>query len=333
MAGFFSGGDFGRVFGLDIGYETLNLCEIVRHGNNVKVVGTCEYPLTERILEKDRIKDKTAAANMIKEARRKAKPHEIKATRIVSTLPETFVFSKTIQLPKMPDRELAVAIPNEAAQYLPIPISEVYIDYQILIDHPDEPITDVLVAAAPKKLVDDYVEMAKMANLELAALETKPIAIGRAVIPDKSNQAFVIVCIGSEVSRISVWDRGEIRLATTASLGKNKILETMSGTIPGLKNISEININAETKPILDSIFGEVIDEIFEAIKYHQNRDYKPGDISEIKLSGSGSEIKDIEKYFSDAIKIKAVIAKPKFKTNIEITPRFITAFGLAIRSV
>lgn len=321
------------VFGLDIGYETLNLCEISRHGGSVSIVGLCEYPLTERILEKDRIRDKAGAANMIKEARRKAKPHPIKAARIVSTLPETFVFSKTIQLPKMTDKELAVAIPNEAAQYLPIPINDVYVDYQILMDHPDEPKTDILVAAAPKKLVDDYVEMAKMAGLELAALETKPIAIGRAVIPDKSTEAFCIVNVGSEVSRISIWDKGEIRLATTAPLGKNNILETISSANPGIKKISDISINETNKSQLDGLFAELFDEIFEAIKYHQNRDYKPGPIKEIKLCGSAMQMTGVEKYISGAVKIKSVLAKPKYKVNIDIGPQFITSIGLALREV
>lgn len=332
MAGLFSGGE-GSIFGLDIGFETLDLCELKKHGNSVSVIGLCEYPLTERILEKDRIKDKARAANMIKEARRKATPHQIKARRIVSTLPETFVFSKTIQVPKMSLKELDVAIPNEASQYLPIPLSEVYVDYQILMDHPSEPVTDVLVAAAPKKLVDDYFEMAKMADLELVALETKPIAIGRAIIPDKTPDAYLIVNIGSEISRLSIWDRGEIRLATTAPLGKNHILESMSTTLPGIKKISAVEINDKTKPEIDILFSGLIDEVFEAVKYHQNRDYKPGAIKEIMLCGSCAQIKGIDKYMSDATKIKSHIAKPKYKVNIEIGPQFITSFGLALREI
>jgi len=200
------------VFGLDIGYETLKLCEVKKHGKSVQVVGISEVPITERILERDRIKDKATTANLIKEARLKAKPGQIKAKRIVSTLPETFVFSKTIQVPKMPEKELRFAIPNEAAQYLPIPVEEVYIDYQILITHPDEALIDVLIAAAPKRLVDDYVEMAKMAGLELYALETKSIADGRAIINEKKQKdSVVILHIGTEVSRISIWDKGNNR--------------------------------------------------------------------------------------------------------------------------
>ena len=332
VAGLFSGGEE-SVFGLDIGFETLNLCELKKHGNTVSVIGLCEFPLTERILEKDRIKDKARVANMIKEARRKASPRQIRASRIVSTLPETFVFSKTIQVPKMSMKELEVAIPNEAAQYLPIPLADVYVDYQILIDHPDEPVTDILVAAAPKKLVNDYVEMAKMAGLELAALETKPIAIGRAIIPDKSPDAYVVVNIGSEISRISIWDKNEIRLATTAPLGKNHILESISSVVPGIKNIAEVEINEKTKAAIDVLFEGLIDEIFEAVKYHQNRDYKPSAIKEILLCGKCAQIKDIDKYIAGLTKIKASIAKPKYKTNMEIKPQFITAFGLALRKI
>jgi type IV pilus assembly protein PilM len=169
------------VFGLDIGFETIKLVELKKNRHSIKLVGAKEVRLTERILERDSFRNKAATANLIKEACRSALPGPIRAKKIVTALPENFVFSKTIQMPKMSREELEKSIQIEAAQYLPIPAEEVYIDFQTLIVHPDESLTDILLVAAPKKLVDDYVEMTRIAGLELVALETKPIAVGRAV--------------------------------------------------------------------------------------------------------------------------------------------------------
>ncbi len=323
-------GNNDRIFGLDIGFETLKLCEVSKAtSKGVEIWGMCEYPITEPILDRDRIKDKSATANLIKEACRKATPHSIKAKKIVTALPETFVFSKTIQVPKMNQHEMNTAVPNEAAQYLPIPINEVYIDYQILSTHPDEALMDVLVAASPKKLVDDYVEMAKMAGMELVALETKPIATGRAVIKDK-NFSVAVVHIGTELTRIAIWDKGNIRLVTTASIGKNQIIEKISAIRPGFKNISEINISEDKTP-LGMVFDEIIDEVFDAIRYYQNRSYKPSPIKLIEICGSAAKIKGVEDHFSEITKIKTQVSSPLFTNRKSIDPQFIPALGLALR--
>lgn len=321
-----------KIFGLDIGFETLKLCQISKTtSNGVYVWGAIEYPITEPILDRDRIRDKASAANIIKDACRSAKPHAINASRIVTALPETFVFSKTIQVPKMSTEEINTAVPNEAVQYLPIPIADVYVDYQILLTHPDEPLMDVLVAASPKKLVDDYVEMADMAGLKLAALETKPIATGRAVLKN-NNASVAIVHIGSELTRIAIWDKANIRLVTTAATGKNQILEKISASRPEVKNIADINIKNDAD-IFPLAFDEIIDEVLDALKYNQNRSYKPSPITEIQICGSVANISGLDEYFSAQTKIKSFIAKPKILNGINLDPQFIPSIGLALRTI
>lgn len=321
-----------KVFGLDIGFETLKLCQVNKiTPQGVDIFGVVEYPILEPILDRDRIRDKATAANMVKEACRKATPHAITASRIVSALPETFVFSKTIQVPKMASHELSLAVPNEVAQYLPIPITDVYIDFQILMTHPDEPLIDVLVAASPKQLVDDYVEMARMAGMELVALETKPIATGRAIIRDKSSSV-AVVHIGTELTRIAIWDKANIQLVTTASLGKNHILERISGSHPEVKNLKELQFSKDDTA-LSSIFSEIIDEVLDAIRYHQNRSYKPTPISEIQICGSVANIKGIAEFFNEKIKIKSVISSPKIIGHKTLDPQFIPALGLSMRKM
>ncbi len=330
MFSFLGSGD--HAFGLDIGFETLKLCEVAKiTSKGVEIWGTVEYPITEPILDRDRIRDMSAASNMIKEACRKATPHPIRAKKIVTALPETFVFSKTIQMPKMSDKELATAVPNEAAQYLPIPITEVYVDFQILSTHPDEALMDVLVAASPKKLVDDYVEMAKMAGMELAALETKPIATGRAIIKDKTN-SIVIVHIGTELTRIGIWNKGNIRLVTTASVGKNQIVEKVSSIVPGIKEVTDINLKEQASAPA-AAFNEIIDEVLDAIRYHQNRSYKPGPISEIEICGSAANINGIEDYFAQQTNIKCIVSAPNITNVKNLDPQFIPSLGLALRKV
>ena len=309
-----------KVFGLDIGYETLKLVELKKIKNDANLVGAVEIPLTERILEKDSFKNKAATANLIKEACRKAKPSPITAKKIVSALPETFVFSKTIQMPKMSAEEYAVAVPVEAGQYLPIPAEQVYLDYQILIIHPDEPLVDVLIVASPKKLIDEYVEVTKMAGCELVALETKPIAVGRGVLMSRPLNGIVIIEIGTEISRLSVWDNGNIRLTASINAGKNHIIESLGGN----SDPSAFKQN----PASNSIVSETIN----AIGYHQNRDYKPNAIKNILISGSGAKIPGLPEFIAEKIKINTEVVGPKLSGNVILGPEYATSYGLALRN-
>lgn len=305
-----------NVFGLDIGYETLKLVQLRKSQKEISLVGFAEVPLTERILERDSFKNKTATANLIREACRKAIPQQIRAKKIVSALPETFVFSKTIQMPKMTPEEYATAVPIEAAQYLPIPVEEVYLDFQTLITHPDEPLADLLLVASPKKLVDEYVEVTKMAGFELVALETKPIAVGRAISVIYPLNGVLIAEIGTEITRVSIWDTNNIRLITSIGLGKNQISGPAASKQEMLDNPSMITI---------------VDELLNAIRYHQNRDYKPNPVEKILLCGSGANVAGLKEFLEKEIKIKTEIVKPKLSQKTELTSDFITSYGLALR--
>lgn len=317
-----------NLLGLDIGFESLKLVELKRRGKDIKLVGFFEMPLTERIMEKDQIHNKANVATMIKEACKKAKPSSVSARKVSTALPETFVFSKTVQIPKMKDNEYSKAVLAEAAQYLPIPVEEAYIDYQVLINRPDEPLADVLIVAAPKKLVDDYVEMCNLADMELYALETKPIAIGRAVAAKQALNGIIVVEIGTEFSRLSIWDDNQIRLSTTVSIGKNQIFESM-----GWNDFSLDGPVIEKKDYdqLSSTLGAITEGVISAVKYHQNRDYKPKPIKNIMLCGTGAKIKNVEKFFEEQTKIKSEIVMPKISGKIQLGTEYMTAFGLALR--
>lgn len=314
----FTTGD--NVFGLDIGFETIKLVELKKGKKGPALVGAFEVRLTERILEKDCFKNKAATANLIKEACRKAKPNQITARKIVSALPETFVFSKTIQMPKMTDEEYAIAIPVEAAKYLPIPVEEVYLDYQVLIVHPDDPLADILIVASPQKLVDEYVEVTKMAGFELVGLETKPLAVGRGIAMSHTLNSTVIIEIGTEISRLSIWDNKNIRLITSINIGKNQIFENL-GNNPNSDSL-------KSSPALHNIVSETIN----AIKYHQNRDYKPNAVDSILISGSGANIPGLAQFLSEELKINTEIAEPKLTGKQQLGPEFITSYGLALRN-
>lgn len=312
-------------FGLDIGYETIKLVSVSQNKGQISLIGAIEVPLTERILEKDHFKNKEKTATLIKEACKKAQPSPINSRKIVSALPETFVFSKTIQMPKMSQEDYAKAIPMEAAQYLPIPVNDVYLDFQVMIVHPDEPLVDILLVAAPKKLVDEYVEVTKMAGFELSALETKPIAVGRAIAASAPLKGACVIEIGTEITRLSIWDNNNLRLSTSVPIGKNQI----EGSLGHEYNKST---TIASSVATSALLAPLPQEIINSIKYHNSRDYHPSPIQNIYLCGSGSKIAGMADFIQKETNIGTQIIAPNIKEKNKIGTEFITAFGLALRN-
>jgi type IV pilus assembly protein PilM len=229
----------------------------------------------------------------------------------------------------MTREEYLSAIPNEISDFLPIPITDVYFDFQILVSHPDEPLNDILVVATPKRLVDDYVEMAELADLELVALETKPLAVGRAIIGDEDKSGSLIIHLGKEYSRIAIWDDGNLKLTTTVNIGQNQLLESLGYV--GKVDKKEIKLTTANEKDISIPLNTIIDEVINVIKYHLNRSYKPKPISHIMLCGSGISINGLDLLIEKEVKIKTTIKKIKLKNKESLPPQYIVAFGLAQR--
>jgi type IV pilus assembly protein PilM len=103
----------------------------------------------------------------------------ITTRRIAASLPVLHSFSKIVNLPIMNDKDIHEAVRTEAGQYIPIPLNDVYLDYQLVGKNADS--QDFLVAAAPKKVVDSYLELFNKLGLELVCLEPSILSVSRVV--------------------------------------------------------------------------------------------------------------------------------------------------------
>lgn len=326
---------FGQtIVGVDIGFESIKLVGIHRSGNDVKVLGYNNIPLESPIIEADHIKDKEKISQLIKKGMNEAKPHGFSPKFCATVMPEFLVFSKTIQLPKMADEDLKAAALNQATQYIPVAPTDVNIDSQVLIAHPDEPLVDVLVVATPKSLVSEYLEMFKMINIEILAIETKAIAAARAIVAPSDKEGLIILEIGTVNSRVSIIDNRQVRFVSTINIGGDQIIQQITGKLDDQKAFLKAKYEVGIKNNADEaklVIEKIADDLTKAIRYHQARDYKAARIAEIRLCGSGSLIPGLPQAIEEQIKIKTVLAKySQLKIPKELDQRYAVALGLGL---
>jgi len=297
------------IFGLDIGYQTLKVMQLQGEGPGAKLFGVAEIPIEEKILTKDGIKNKKAAVDKILLAMRSAKPHPINARLVSSALPESLVFTKSIDLPKMSEEEINKNIPYQAGEFFPVPANEMYIDWQIVGTLPNNNQVDVLVVGAPKIIVESIAEVIKMANLELSSLETKPVADVRALIASADPGPYLLLDIGAKSSSIICFDQGTIKLTSTVSAGGDDVATNFQ---PSINTLSS--------------------EIVHLIKYYQNRIGQATIFKKIILAGGGSNIPQINEAIEKATRIKTEVGWPVIKTKT-YNPKFATVIGLAMKAI
>lgn len=275
----------------------------------MSLIGAAEVAIPEGVMSKEGIKDKQKVSQAIMEAMRIAKPHSVTAKIVSSALPESLVFTKSLDLPQMTMQEINKNIPYQATEFFPLPIDQTYMDWQVVGENTAKQTTEVLVVAADKVLINSLNEAINSVGLELMGLETKPSAVTRALIPADDASPYLILDIGAKTSGLTCYDQRTIKLTSTAAIGGDDIQKDFDTS---LKSISS--------------------EIMHLIKYYQNRVGQAQIFHKILLCGGGANIEKVTESLENLTKIKTEIGNPQINLK-NYDPRFATAIGLAMKNI
>lgn len=110
--------------------------------------------------------------------------HHITTRYAVTAVPNQSAVTRNILVPRMDRKDLQGAIKWEAERYIPYPIDEVSLDFDLL-DNPDEVPEngqmEAVIAAAPTEHVARQVEVLRLAGLEPTVIDLKSFAALRAL--------------------------------------------------------------------------------------------------------------------------------------------------------
>lgn len=359
--------------GVDIGSSGIKIVELQnQNGRPVLVTyGYSEKPIMEiKTTPAVENVDQTAAA--IKNICKKSK---VTSSSTIASLPSFSVFTSIITLPSMPKKELDNAIKYEAKKLIPMPIENMVLDYKIIETAKKEAgaakteeanqavikakgleATKILLTAAPKELVEKYVEVFKKAGLNLLSLETEAFALTRSLIgSDKST--IMLVDLGAVTTNISIIDKGIPILNRSIDTGGMFITEAIQRNMNVDKEQAEqikkdLSLTATLGPeeILPRQIEQAITPLINEIKYvfniyqGSNQPTEGGRkaIEKIILAGGSAFLPNLTNYISKLLDIKVFIGDPWARVVYpedlkpaldEIGPKFAAAIGLAMRNI
>jgi type IV pilus assembly protein PilM len=169
-----------EAIGLEVGTSAIKIVEL-RSGSPPSLRALAIRPTPPGTIQDGQVIEPQAIASEIKAGLAEAK---IRNKYVVTSIANQAAITRIIPMPKMSLKELDEAIKWEAERYIPFPIDEVVLDYDIL-DNPDDVPADgqmeVMIAAAQHETIARLVEVIKLAGLEPVVIDVKPFAALRAL--------------------------------------------------------------------------------------------------------------------------------------------------------
>lgn len=337
--------------GLDIGYASIKIVVLSHRENPPRVISLGHIPSPLPGIVSDADLDLEAVATAIKNLIEEVNP----PTKEVNVaLPESKLFTRVIyDLPFLTDDELAQAIRYAAEEFVPMPIKDVNLNYQVIYRSAKKEVnsrTVVFVVATPKLLLDKYLKVLQLANLKVTAVETESIALSRSLVSYNAySPTTLIIQLGVSFTDYTIVSEGLIILtrsiatggsALTRAIAQNFNFEAVQAEeykkVYGmLEDQLEGKLFKTLKPVVDVIVAEAKRVILAHETQNRQRPVK-----RVVLTGGGAQLPGLVRYITDFLGLEvqeadpwvSVAVEPSLKTKLTSeAPFYSVAVGLALK--
>ena len=267
------------VFGVDISDESIKYIRFQSKRSGYVLRDHGVLPLDPGVVVNGEIKNEVALATVLKHA-----PFSRGfgvGTFVVASLPEEKSFVRIAQIPHVKSAQLRNAVLWELADTLPLPLEEVYFDYEVVPEpHPKDHL-DVLTITFPRVVVDTYLRAFRAAGIIPMAFELESQAIARA-LSDRSRvlEPSLIIDIGKNRSSFVLMYNGSIALTSTIPFSGTVMHQALAkelsvdiGAAEALKKEAGLRTDlheGKVATVLSNALSPLVDEIEKHTEYYRD---------------------------------------------------------------
>ena len=337
------------VTGVDIGSAAVKVCKLQKTGKGYTVLAIGSAALPEGSVEDGVLQEPEEVGKIIATLFNNLK---IKNSKVGISISGYSVIVKKVNLEVMNQEELADYIRSEAEQYIPFDIDEVYLDFQDLkTGRENGARTDVMLVAAKKDVIDDYLDMLQEQKLKPVLVDVDGFALENIwETATGSTENVALIDIGASKMNINILSDGASVLARDVVVGSEQLTEQLANSLDvdfdeaekiklGLLPVEEHQ--QEVEEIFNQTCTQWVLEMKKAIDlYMANHPDKP--LSRLVLSGGGSKVNGLLSFIEQETGLEVVSFNPFQHMNFNrkkidpdyieaIAPEMAIAAGLAIR--
>jgi type IV pilus assembly protein PilM len=340
--------------GLDIGTNTFRVAQVKPSGAGLALVTYDSIRVPMGAVAEGEIVDVDAVAHSIGQLWRKA---GVGDKRVNIGVANQKVVVRHIELPFMEKSELAGAIQYQAQDFIPIPVEEAIIDFQIIGDHvseQDEHVMEVLLVAAQRDMIAANIQAVEAAGLKPQVVDVAAFAIVRALLykaaeflpaedQEQEGEALAIVHVSSGITNIVVVEEGVPRFTRVSALAGNDLTQAIASglNIPfedaeqlklevGLPGPEGRGLPADlptetlehyelAQDILEREVSRFVSEVRRSFDYYLTQATQVRMIRKLLLSGSGARLNHISEYLERGLQVSVALAQPL--ERLQVSPR------------
>jgi type IV pilus assembly protein PilM len=280
---------------------------------------------------------------------------KMRSKSVTFSLPDFSSFFTSFELPPMTREELPKAINFEAKQHIPLSLSDVVLDWQVIENKNGNETNGqlpnkVILVAVPKEVIIQYQEIGRVCNLTVAALEAEVFGLIRSLIKDP-QKAIILVDIGAQSTTINVVENKILRMSHSFDIGGDALTQEVVDSqgvnfwvAEEFKKQQKINPQLSPQQSASQIFISKLDLILAEIeKISQTFYQREGkEIGTVILAGGTSLFPGLKEYFVLKLNKEVIIGDPFaniFCPQIlatvlkEVGPSYAIAVGMALRGL
>jgi type IV pilus assembly protein PilM len=299
------------LFGLDIGHGKVRVLQLRTTKRAPRLVGYGEATFDPKAINAGVIEKPEVIAAAVQELFKQHLVGDITTNRVAMALPIARAFTRSMEVSGLSDKELAEAVQNEAEQYIPAAIADLYIDYTRVLTGDDT--ANVFIVAMPKRIVDSYVLLSRLLGLEAVVMQTSSGAGAHLFARDsQSDVPSLLIDFGSDSADITVYDRGPV-VSGTVNCGSDLMTQAIAREL-GVTEKEAVLIKAkyglslskkqdQIEKCLDPLLDLLIKEIRRTVRYYEDRIHGKQKISQIVIAGGGANMPGLADYLTSSLRL------------------------------
>lgn len=340
------------VLGVDVSSSSVKLLELSRNGDSYRVESYAVASLPPNAVVEKNIAEIEALADVLRTAHGRAKS-KVKAVAVA--VAGSAVITKLIDMPSgLTDEAMETQISLEADQYIPYPLDEVALDFEVQgpsANSPDQ--VEVLLAACRRENVDSRVDALELADLTAKIVDVEAYAVERAFKLCQSQfdyddeSVVAIVDVGATMTTLSVLVGGNTVYTREQLFGGRQLTEEIQRRY-GL-TVDEAGLAKKQGGLPDDYEHDVLDPFKDAVVQQITRSLQFffsssqfNDVDHILLAGGVASMTGLAELVQERLGTATSVANPLARMTVASrvdaaalsndAPSLMIACGLAMRS-
>jgi type IV pilus assembly protein PilM len=342
------------ILGIDISSSAVKILGISGSKDDLCVEGYGYELLPSGALDNNIIKDVDAVASCIKNVITKAK---LTSKKVALAVPDSAVISKVVQMNDgLTDQEMEELVVIEADKYIPYPIDEINLDFEIQgHSAKNSALLDILIVASRAENVNSRVEAITRAGLEAKVVDVESYAVERAAqllakdLPAGGQDKIVpIIDIGANYTHLFVLNNMKLIFSREEKFGGMQLIEAIADRYN--MTIAQAIAAKKEKQLPNDYLSEVLEPFKEMVLLQAKRSLQffystsqHGFVDHILLAGGIARQPGLANLIQEQLNAPTTVANPlafmSFSKHVNgeamnlDAPSLLVACGLALRSL